>query len=74
MNAKEFLTEKGIYPSEPIYWEFENRTIYLHELMDEFAEAYASKDNFFCEEQVNGYKKCETQCDYCKDKPKIQKV
>lgn len=43
MNAKEFLTEKGIYPSEPIYLELnEKRTIYLHELMDEFAKAYAS--------------------------------
>lgn len=43
-------------------------------LLELYRKAYASKDNFFCEEQVNGYEKCETQCDYCRDKPKIQKA
>lgn len=37
MKAKEWLIEKGVHHSEPIYWEFINQTIYLNELLDMFA-------------------------------------
>ncbi|MCE3278052.1 MAG: hypothetical protein K0S44_243 [Bacteroidetes bacterium] len=35
-EATEFLKTKGIHPIEPIYWNLENRDIYLHELLAEF--------------------------------------
>ncbi len=38
MTAKEFLKEKGIHPTEPIYWDLENTTISLDELMQEYAD------------------------------------
>ncbi len=37
MNAIEFLNDKGIHPTEPIYWDLENTQISLDELMEEYA-------------------------------------
>lgn len=44
--------------------------------LDKYVQA-CKKDkmpDFFCGHQVHGFKRCESQCDYCKDKPKIQKA
>ena len=36
MKAKEWLKQKGIHPTEPIYWDTGEKIIYLDELMDEY--------------------------------------
>lgn len=36
MKAKEWLKQKGIHSTEPIYWDTGEKNIYLDELMDEF--------------------------------------
>lgn len=38
MTAKEFLQEKGIHPTEPIYWDLKDTTISLDELMQEYTD------------------------------------
>jgi hypothetical protein len=37
LNSKEFLQEKGIHPTEPIYWDLGDTTISLNELMQEYS-------------------------------------
>ena len=37
-TAEEYLKEKGIHPTEPIYWDLANKTISLNELLDEYAK------------------------------------
>lgn len=43
MTAKDFLKEMGIHPTEPIYWDLENKTIQLDELLEIYAEAKAKE-------------------------------
>ena len=39
MKAKQWLKQKGIHPTEPIYWDTGEKNIYLDELMDEFVSS-----------------------------------
>jgi flagellar biosynthesis/type III secretory pathway protein FliH len=39
MKSKEWLKQKGIHPTEPIYWDTGEKNIYLDELMDEFVSS-----------------------------------
>lgn len=45
MKAKEWLKQKGIHPTEPIYWDTGEKNIYLDELMDEFVGSITDKAN-----------------------------
>jgi len=38
-KAEIFLKEKGIHPTEPIYWDLVNKTIPLNELMEEYHQS-----------------------------------
>lgn len=42
MTAKKFLQEKGIHPTEPIYWDLKDTTISLEELMQEYTDKQLS--------------------------------
>lgn len=44
-SAEEFLKEKGIHPTEPIYWDLEKRQISLDELMEEYKNQSTPKIN-----------------------------
>ncbi len=38
-NAKEYLEEKGIHPTEPIYWDLGKTTIELHDLLEDYHQS-----------------------------------
>ena len=44
MKAKDWLKQKGIHPTEPIYWDTGEKNIYLDELMDEFVSGKSCKN------------------------------
>jgi hypothetical protein len=46
MKAKEWLKEKGIHPTEPIYWDTCDEVIYLDELLDEYAKFTSDNSNY----------------------------